>query len=64
MQEALATLFYEGADLVCHDNPLERQLGLAMLALAREFDAGLGMVRPSAFRGWEEAAHALREREG
>ncbi len=63
MQEALATLFYAGADLAWQDDPLERRLGLAMLALARELDAGLGMVGASAFRGREEAACALRERE-
>lgn len=63
MQEALATLFYEGAELAWHDDPLERQLGQAMLALAREFDAGLGMAGPSASRAWEEAACALRKPE-
>ncbi len=63
MQESLATLFYAGADLAWQDDRLERQLGLAMLALARKLDAGLGMVGPSAFRDWEEAARALREPE-
>ncbi len=59
MQEALATLFFEGADLASQADQVERQLGLAMLALAWEFNSALSMAGPSASRARQVVASSL-----